>query len=206
MNFSSKLIEDAVEAFAQLPTVGRKTALRLVLHLIDKDPELTKQLAGSITKMKDEIKECKVCHNLSDHDTCIICQDQSRNRNVICLVESVKDVMAIEETNQFSGRYHVLGGVISPLEGVGIQDLNLDTLFTRVEENEIEEVIMAISPTIDGETTMYYIGKQLSNKNIKVSTIARGISFGGELEYADGFTLGRSIASRLPYVLNNSTS
>lgn len=203
MKYPSKLIEDAVDAFSQLPSIGKKTALRLVLHLIDQDPSSTTNFTSSLNALRENIKHCTTCHNLSDHNICNICSDLSRNSETLCIVESVKDVMAIENTAQYSGKYHVLGGVISPLEGVGIHDLNIETLFLRVQKEDIKEVIMAISPTIDGETTMYYIGKKLKDANVKVSTIARGISFGGELEYADGLTLGRSIASRLPYDINS---
>lgn len=203
MKYPSKLIEDAVDAFSELPSIGKKTALRLVLHLIDQDPSSTKSFTTALNTLRDNIKHCSKCHNLSDHNICNICSDLSRNSETLCIVESAKDVMAIENTGQYSGKYHVLGGVISPLEGIGIHDLNIETLFLRIEQEEINEVIMAISPTIDGETTMYYIGKKLKDVNVKVSTIARGISFGGELEYADGLTLGRSITSRLPYDINS---
>ncbi len=205
MKFSSKLLENAVESFAQLPSIGKKSALRLVLHLINQDEEFTSDFAKSLISLKENIKECKSCHNLSDDVHCEICRDPHRNKKVVCVVENVRDVMAIEETGQFSGRYHVLGGIISPLEGISAGQLNIDSLVGRAKENEIEELIMAISPTIDGETTIYYIGKKLEGLNLKISTIARGISFGGELEYADGFTLGRSIMSRLPYQVNEKS-
>lgn len=205
MKFSSKLIEDAVEAFSQLPSVGKKSALRLVLHMVNQDEDFTKEFTSSLSNLRENIKECSVCHNLSDDTKCNICTDPHRLKNVICVVESIRDVMAIEETGQFSGRYHVLGGVISPLEGVGVDQLQIDTLLSRVQTEEIEELIMAISPTIDGETTIYYITKKLEESDVKVSTLARGISFGGELEYADGLTLGRSIASRLPYSVNQQS-
>jgi len=198
MNFSSKLLEDAVDAFASLPGVGRKSALRLVLYLLKQDKEKSAIFANALIKSRNEIKECKKCHNLSDDDICTICANPVRNQQMICVVESIRDVMAIEETGQFKGLYHVLGGVISPIDGVGPQDLNISTLFGRLKEMECKEVIMAVSPTIEGETTIYYISKNIGPE-IEVSVIARGVSFGGELEYADEVTLGRSIVSRTPY-------
>ncbi len=199
MNFSSKLIEQAVDAFASLPGIGRKTALRLVLHLLKQDKSFTEQYAAALVHMREGIKDCKTCHNLADEDTCQICGDRRRDRSVICVVETVRDLMAIEDTNQFRGLYHVLGGIISPIEGIGPSDLNIDTLAQRVALGEIKEIIMAISPTIEGETTIYYISKKLQGTSVNVSTIARGVSFGGDLEYADEMTLGRSIVSRIPY-------
>jgi len=202
MKFSSKLIEEAVEVFSQLPSIGKKSALRLVLHMVNRDKTFTEEFASAIKNLRENIRECKNCYNLSDEDVCNICKDPHRLKNVVCVVESIRDVMAIEETGQFSGRYHVLGGVISPLEGVGPDQLTVDELVLRVQREEIEELIMAISPTIDGETTIYYVSKKLEGTGVKISTIARGISFGGELEYADGLTLGKSISSRLPYEVN----
>ena len=199
MNFSSKLIEEAVEAFATLPSIGKKTALRLVLHLIKQEAEISEQFAAAILRMRKNIKECKKCHNISDHDICSICKDPKRDASVVCVVETIRDVMAIEDTGQF----HVLGGVISPIEGIGPTELNIESLKERVQKNEVKELIMAISPTIEGDTTIFYITKQLKELDVKVSTIARGISFGGELEYADELTLGRSIIARTPYRLNN---
>jgi len=203
MNFSSKLIEEAVEAFATLPSIGKKTALRLVLHLIKQEAEISEQFAAAILRMRKNIKECKKCHNISDHDICSICKDPKRDASVVCVVETIRDVMAIEDTGQFRGLYHVLGGVISPIEGIGPTELNIESLKERVQKNEVKELIMAISPTIEGDTTIFYITKQLKELDVKVSTIARGISFGGELEYADELTLGRSIIARTPYRLNN---
>lgn len=203
MNFSSKLIEEAVEAFATLPSIGKKTALRLVLHLIKQEPEISEQFADAILRMRKNIKECKKCHNISDHDICSICKDPKRDTAVVCVVETIRDVMAIEDTGQFRGLYHVLGGVISPIEGIGPTELNIDSLKERVQTDEVKELIMAISPTIEGDTTIFYITKQFKDLDVKVSTIARGISFGGELEYADELTLGRSIIARTPYRLNN---
>jgi recombination protein RecR len=199
MNFSSKLIEEAVNSFASLPSIGKKTALRLVLHLISHDQENTEQIAHALVNMRKNIRWCKVCHNLSDESICQVCADVRRDRSVICVVESIRDVMAIEETGQYRGLYHVLGGVISPIEGIGPSDLHIDSLLERIEKKEAKEIIMAISPTIEGDTTIFYISKQLKKYPVKVSTIARGVSFGGELEYADELTLGRSIVARVAY-------
>jgi recombination protein RecR len=199
MTFSSKLIEKAVEAFSSLPGVGKKTALRLVLHLIQQDKSASEQFAGAITAMREGIQFCKNCHNLSDEPTCQICMDKRRDAGLVCVVENVRDLMAIEDTNQFRGLYHVLGGVISPIEGIGPEDLQVDSLIQRVASGEIKEIIMAISPTIEGETTIYYITKKIQAHPVVVSTIARGVSFGGDLEYADEITLGRSILARTPY-------
>lgn len=202
MNFSSKYIEEAVNAFASLPGIGKKTALRLVLHLIKQDLQTTEQFSNAILQMRQNIKECEICHNLSDDRVCNVCQDKRRDQSLICVVENIRDVMAIEETGQFRGLYHVLGGVISPIEGIGPSDLNIDSLLRRVQEGSVKEVIMAISPTIEGDTTIFFISKKLREHGVKVSTIARGISFGGELEYADELTLGRSIVARIPYKLD----
>ena len=199
MNFSSKLLEEAVNAFASLPGIGKKTALRLVLHLVTREVETVDQFGDAIVKMRREIKSCKICHNLSDEELCNICRDQRRDQQVICVVESIRDVMAIEDTGQYRGMYHVLGGVISPLEGVGPGELTIDSLEQRLATGETKEVVMAISPTIEGETTIFYISKRLKDLDLKISTIARGVSFGGELEYADELTLGRSIVARVPY-------
>lgn len=203
MTFSSKLIEEAVNSFASLPGIGRKTALRLALHLVKQPVENTETFANAILKMRTSIKTCGICHNLSDADICSVCSDMRRERSVVMVIEGIRDVMAIEETGQYRGLYHVLGGVIAPIEGIGPQDLNIDSLMDRVSQGEIKEIIMAISPTIEGETTIYYISKKLSLHDVKITTLARGISFGGELEYADEVTLGRSIASRVPYKMNN---
>jgi len=199
MHFSSKLLEDAVNALSSLPGVGKKSALRLALHLVQDSHQKSLRISEALTKMHNHIKKCKVCYNLSDTDICCICDNVQRRKNVLCVVESVRDVMAIEETNQFSGLYHVLGGVISPLEGVGPGDLHIDGLVERLKSGTVEEIIMAISPTIEGETTIYYVAKLIRDFPVKMSIIARGISFGGELEYADELTLGRSIMARLPY-------
>jgi recombination protein RecR len=202
MNFSSKYIEEAVNAFASLPGIGKKTALRLALHLIKQDVQTTEQFSSAILRMRQNIRECEICHNLSDDRVCNVCQDKRRDQSLLCVVENIRDVMAIEETGQFRGLYHVLGGVISPIEGVGPSDLNIDSLLKRVQEGTVKEVIMAISPSIEGDTTIFFISKKLREHGVKVSTIARGISFGGELEYADELTLGRSIVARIPYRLD----
>lgn len=199
MIFSSKLIEKAVEAFASLPGIGRKTALRLVLHLLKQDKTVTEQFASALVAMREGIRECQVCHNLSDDAVCQICADARRDRSLVCVVENIRDLMAIEDTGQYRGLYHVLGGIISPIEGVSPADLNIDSLLSRIESGEIKEVIMAISPTIEGETTVYYLSKKLQPSGVTVSAIARGVSFGGDLEYADELTLGRSIIARIPY-------
>lgn len=199
MIFSSKLIEKAVEVFASLPGIGRKTALRLVLHLLKQDKTVTEQFASALVAMREGIRECQVCHNLSDDAVCQICADARRDRSLVCVVENIRDLMAIEDTGQYRGLYHVLGGIISPIEGVSPADLNIDSLLSRIESGEIKEVIMAISPTIEGETTVYYLSKKLQPSGVTVSAIARGVSFGGDLEYADELTLGRSIIARIPY-------
>ncbi|MEN0051397.1 MAG: recombination mediator RecR [Bacteroidota bacterium] len=201
MNFSSKLIEEAVDAFASLPSIGKKTALRLVLHLINQDKVVTEQFADAIQKMRKNIMHCEECNNVSDQKICAICSDLRRERGSICVVEGIRDVMAIEATGQYRGLYHVLGGVISPIEGIGPNDLNIEDLLTRAAKEERKEIILAISPTIEGDTTAFYISKKMKDLPVKISTIARGISFGGELEYADELTLGRSIMSRVPYKL-----
>ena len=199
MNFSSKLIEDAVNAFSTLPGVGKKTALRLVLHLVNQEPEASEQLASAIATMRSQIKHCQICHNISDQPVCEICRSPRRDPAVICVVEGIREVMAIEDTGQYQGLYHVLGGVVSPIEGVGPDQLNIDTLVQRVQAGKVKELIMAVSPTIEGDTTIYYISKKLQDYEVKISTIARGVAFGGNLEYADELTLGRSIVARVPY-------
>ncbi|MFK7809799.1 MAG: recombination mediator RecR [Saprospiraceae bacterium] len=199
MNFPSKLIEDAVNAFSTLPGIGKKTALRLVLHLVKQDAGYTEQLSGALTKMRRGIKQCTICANLSDEPICNICTDTRRDASMICVVESVRDVMAIEDTGQYRGLYHVLGGVISPIEGIGPDDININGLMNRIATGAVKELVMAISPTIDGDTTIFFISKQAKDSGVNISTIARGISFGNELEYADEMTLGRSIIARTPY-------
>ena len=199
MNFSSKLLEEAVLSFSSLPGIGKKSALRLVLHLMAQEKQVTKDFAEALMKMREHIKECKICHNISDNEICNVCGDPRRDESLLCVVESIRDVMAIEDTAQYRGRYHILGGVISPIEGVGPSDLNISTLLDRVKENKAKEVIMAISPTIEGDTSIFYISKLLEERDVKISTIARGVAFGGELEYADELTLGRSIHDRVNY-------
>ena len=197
--YPSQLLEKAVDEFAKLPGVGRKTALRLVLHLLRQEDETVEALAGAISKMKREVKHCKVCHNISDTDTCPICADPRRDASVICVVENIQDVMAIENTQQFKGLYHVLGGIISPMDGIGPSDIEIDSLVERVSRGDISEVILALSPTMEGDTTNFYIFRKLAHLNIKLSVIARGVSVGDELEYADEVTLGRSIINRTPF-------
>ncbi|MBN8680940.1 MAG: recombination protein RecR [Chitinophagales bacterium] len=199
MTFSSKLIEKAVEAFATLPGIGRKTALRLVLHLLKQEKSNTEQFANALMAMREGIRECIQCHNLSDDEVCQICTDPRRDKSLVCVVENIRDLMAIEDTGQFRGLYHVLGGIISPIEGIGPSDLNIDSLAIRAQKGDIREAIMAISPTIEGETTIFYLSKKLQPLGVQISTIARGVSFGGDLEYADELTLGRSIVTRTPY-------
>lgn len=207
MIFSSKLIEDAVQEFAKLPGIGKKTALRMVLHLMKMNRQEVDFFTGALSRMRHEIRFCKQCHNVSDADVCMICANPGRNRSQVCIVENIRDVIAIESTQQYSGLYHVLGGILSPLDGIGPEQLNISSLHERIKTNGIEELIMALSPTIEGDTTVYYIAKQLKDTTVHITTIARGIAFGGELEYADEMTLARSIARRLPidnYVSLNS--
>lgn len=202
MKYSSALLSSVVDHLSRLPGIGRKTALRLALHLIQKDPQLARTLSASMTDAIAGVQECRQCHNLADGPECQICADTRRDGSVLCLVESVRDVMAVEETGQYHGKYHVLGGVISPIDGVGPDKLNIASLVSRIAEEQVREVIMAISPTIEGETTMYFISRQLAPFGVQMTLIARGVSFGGELEYADELTLAKSIASRRPYHLD----
>jgi recombination protein RecR len=203
MSYSSQLLEDAVTALSQLPGIGKKSALRLALHIISRDRELIEQdLISPLNRLVRDVKFCQQCHNLSDAEICGICQSRNIKATQICVVESVRDVMAIEETGQYKGLYHVLGGVISPLDGVSPEDLQIESLMARAQREEITEVIMAVSPTIEGETTIYYLSKKLATSDVTISLLARGISFGGELEYADELTLGRSIATRTPYAVS----
>ena len=197
MQFSSALLETAVNEFAKLPGIGKKTALRLVLHLLKEDADEVQHFSDVIARMRTEIKFCQRCHNVADADICSICTNSMRKKDVICVVENIRDVIALESTQQFNGTYHVLGGVISPLDGVGPSQLNIETLIQRAQKDEVTEVIFALSPTIQGDTTIYYIQKKLP-ANTKVTTIARGIAFGGELEYADEMTLARSLQNRQP--------
>ena len=198
MIFSSSLLENAVNEFAKLPGIGKKTALRLVLHLIKQDAEEVSQFSDIIAKMRNEIKFCSSCYNISDKELCNICSNPMRKKEMLCVVENIRDVIAIESTQQFNGIYHVLGGIISPLDGVGPEQLTIEELVTRISKEEVEEIIFALSPTIQGDTTIYYISKKLKQFPVKITTIARGISFGGELEYADEMTLAKSISNRIP--------
>ena len=199
MEFSSKLLERAVNEMAQLPGIGKRTALRLVLYLLKQPPEQTLYLSNALTTMREDIKFCVSCHNISDVDLCEICNNSARNHKIICIVEDVRDVMAIENTNQFKGIYHVLGGKISPIDGVGPSQLNIASLISKVKQETIDELIFALSSTMEGDTTNFFIFKQIKDLNIKTSTIARGIAVGDELEYADEVTLGRSILNRVPF-------
>lgn len=202
MEFSSKLLGHAVEEFAKLPGVGKKTALRLVLHLLKQPHADVFRLTESLDKLKREIKYCSTCFNISDVSRCEICSSPKRDSSLICVVEDTRDVMAIEGTQQFHGKYHVLGGLISPMEGVGPSDLKIEALVDRVRQQEVEEVILALSATMEGDTTIFYLYRKLKEFDIQISTIARGIAFGGELEYVDEITLGRSIMTRVPYERN----
>lgn len=200
---SSKLLDKAVDQFASLPGVGRKTALKFVLHLLKQDTQEVNHFIQSIEELKKNIKECRICHNISDHDLCEICSDPKRDQSRICVVENIKDILSIEATSQYNGLYHVLGGIISPMDGIGPADLTIPSLLERVEQNPIQEIIFALSATIEGDTTGYYIFKKLKNKeNLLISTIAKGISIGNNLEYTDELTLGRSIANRVRFSYN----
>jgi len=206
MIFSSTLLENAVNEFAKLPGVGKKTALRLVLHLLKKDEDDVKKFSDAVLKMREEIHFCMRCHNISDKELCNICSDRARKQHLICVVETIRDVIAIESTQQYNGLYHVLGGIISPLDGLGPDQLQIKSLIKRVAEEKTEELIFALSPNIQGDTTIFYISKKLKEQPVKITTIARGIAFGGELEYADEMTLARSISNRMPvenYMGNN---
>ena len=194
--YPSLLLERAVEAFSQLPGVGRKTALRLVLHLLRQSTEDVDSFADAVIRVKHDVKYCKVCHNISDNEVCSICSDPRRDASVVCVVENIQDVMAIENTQQFHGLYHVLGGIISPMDGIGPHDLEIESLVQRVEEGTVKEVILALASTMEGDTTNFYISRKLKDTGVKLSVIARGISVGDELEYTDEVTLGRSILNR----------
>ena len=198
--FPSQLLERAVHEFATLPGIGRKTALRLVLHLLRQDTDDVQQFADTIARMKQEVKHCRICHNISDSDVCPICSDARRDETTVCVVENIQDVMAVENTQQYNGLYHVLGGVISPMDGIGPADLEIDSLVDRVRTGDIKEVILALSSTMEGNTTNFYIFRKLAPfTDVRISIIARGISVGDELEYTDEVTLGRSILNRTPF-------
>lgn len=199
MNFSSKLLENAVNEFSSLPGIGQKTALRLVLHLLNQPQAEVEKFSNSLLILKRDIRYCNECHNISDHELCQICSSVKRDKSLICVVEDTRDVMAIENTGQFQGGYHVMGGLISPMDGIGPSDLNIESLVKRVHAGGIKEVILALSATMEGDTTIFYLYKKLKDAGVSISTIARGIAFGGELEYVDEITLGRSIATRIPY-------
>jgi recombination protein RecR len=210
MQFSSQLLENTVTQFSKLPGIGKKTALRLVLHLLKQHNDTVTIFTDTISKMKEELKHCRRCNNIADADICSICANSMRKQEMICVVESIKDVIAIESTQQFNGVYHVLGGVISPLDGIGPDQLYIESLLNRIEKDDIKEIIFALNPNIQGDTTIYYIQKKLmpllQNRQLHITTIARGIAFGGELEYADEMTLARSLQNRLPiesYVSND---
>lgn len=199
MNFSSKLLENAVNEFAKLPGVGQRTSLRLVLHLLNQPDADVAKFTESLNRLKQDIRFCETCKNISDLPVCEICSSHKRDHSMICVVEDTRDVMAIENTSQYQGVYHVLGGLISPMDGIGPSDLNIDKLVERVQSGEIKEVILALSATMEGDTTIFFLYKKLKELPLQISTIARGIAFGGELEYVDEITLGRSIATRIPY-------
>ena len=204
-SYPSILLSDAVDQFASLPGVGRKTALRLVLHLLRQPNKEVEAFAGALTRLKQEVKYCRVCHTISDQEVCPICQSHSRDKHTVCVVENVQDVMSIENTGQYNGLYHVLGGIISPMDGVGPSDIEIDSLIARVESDDIREVILALPTTMEGDTTNFYIYRRLQNAMlhhatpIKISQIARGVAIGNELEYTDEITLGRSIVNRIEF-------
>jgi recombination protein RecR len=198
MQFSSSLLENAVNEFAKLPGIGKKTALRLVLHILKQENSDVTRFSETIARMRTEIKFCHRCFNVADGDICSICANSMRKQEIICVVENIRDVIAIESTQQFNGTYHVLNGVISPLDGIGPDQLNIESLIHRIEKEQTEELIFALNPTIQGDTTIYYIQKKLNRPGLRITTIARGIAFGGELEYADEMTLARSLQNRLP--------
>lgn len=199
MDFSSKLLEKAVEEMSQLPGIGKRTALRLVLHLLKQPEEQTLHLSKSLIDLKTEVNFCKNCHNVSDHTICEICANANRDKAIVCVVEDVRDVMAIENTSQYKGVYHVLGGKISPMDGIGPSQLNIESLVQKVRAKEVDEIIFALSSTMEGDTTNFYIYRQIEGEGVVTSTIARGIGVGDELEYADEVTLGRSILHRIPF-------
>jgi recombination protein RecR len=197
--FSSKLLEAAVEEFARLPGIGHKTALRLVLHLLRQDKEVASNFGKTIIQLRNEIKHCKICQNISDTEICNICSDNTRDKSLICVVENVKDVIAVENTHQYKGLYHVLGGIISPMDGIGPNDLSIKELEERMKEHAVKELILALSTTMEGDTTSFYLYRKFKDHDIIISSIARGVSIGDELEYADEITLGRSIVNRIPF-------
>ena len=199
LNFPSKLLEEAVNEFAKLPGIGNKTALRLVLHLLRQDASVSESFGNAVIRLKKEIRECKNCHNLSDSEICHICSNPKRDQEVICVVESIRDVMSVENTQQFRGIYHVLGGIISPMEGIGPGDLNLESLLRKTKEESVKEIILALPTTMEGDTTNFYIYRKLKDSGIQITTLARGLAIGDDLEYADDITLGRSLVNRLDF-------
>lgn len=201
-HYSSKLVEEAVSELSKLPGIGKRTAMRLALHLLKQEVSFSERLGNSIINMRNNIQFCKRCHNISDQEVCELCNNPRRDRKLLCIVEDIRDVMAIENTGQFQGLYHVLGGLISPMDGISPSDLTIDKLTSRIEEEEVEEIILALSATVEGDTTNFYIYKQLNDFPLKISTIARGVAIGDEIEFADEITLGRSIIGRLPYEAN----
>jgi recombination protein RecR len=198
-HFPSILLENAVKEFAKLPGIGKKTALRLVLHLLKRDQEEVHRFSAALTRLKDEVRHCLLCHNISDTDVCNICSNESRDHAIVCVVENIRDVMSIENTLQFRGVYHVLGGIISPMDGIGPSDLEIESLLKRVEDGGIREIIFALSTTMEGDSTNFYLFRKLKDSNIRITTLARGVSVGDELEFTDELTLGRSIVNRLLY-------
>lgn len=196
-NFPSKLLENAVNEFSKLPGIGKKTALRLVLHLLKKETDEVLRFSRSLTQLREEVKHCRICRNISDNDKCNICSNPSRDHRIVCVVENIRDVMSIENTQQYRGVYHVLGGIISPMDGVGPSDLEIDSLLARVAGGETDEVIFALSTTMEGDSTNFYIFKKLKDYPVRITTLARGVSIGDEIEYTDEITLGRSIVNRM---------
>ena len=199
MNFPTKLVEDAVNEISRLPGIGKKTAMRLALHLLKADESVTVDLASALVNLRTKTLWCRQCHHISETEVCSICSGMRRDKGVICVVEDSRDVIAIEETSQYQGLYHVLGGIISPMAGIGPEELQVESLVLRASSSEVREVIMAISPTMEGDTTVFYLSKKLRDCGVKISSIARGVPLGGELEYADALTLGRSILTRTEY-------
>lgn len=199
MEYPSKLVETAVNEISRLPGIGKKSALRLAMHILKQDPNFATELSSAIIKLRNEIQYCTTCHSISDNHTCNICNSPKREKRIVCVVEDTNDVLAIENTGQYHGVYHILGGVISPIEGIGPSELNIQSLLTRLASGEVDEIILAISPTMEGDTTAFYLSKKIASFGIQLSTIARGIPIGGELVYADEVTLGRSIQTRIAY-------
>ncbi len=199
MEFSSRIIEQAVNEFSRFPGIGKKTALRLVLHLVKQNEQDIRSLSSSIIAIKEQLKFCKECGNVADEEVCLICKDPRRDRSILCLVEDMRDVMALENTSQYRGIYHILGGLISPMEGIGPEELNIGSIEERIQQHEVKEVIIALSATMEGDTTAFYLSRRFKSLGVKVSSLSRGIAIGGELEYADEITLGRSIAARVPF-------